>query len=331
VGELRILPLISSATEIVHALGLGQFQVGRSHECDFPIEVLELPVCTRPAIAVSGSSAEIDKLVKQRLHSALSIYEVDAELIRSLRPTHIITQTQCKVCAVSLEDVQNALRDEWAVDAQIVSCEPYALADVWKDIQRVALACGVAERGERLLADLQRRMAEVQPPAARPSVAAIEWLEPLMAGGNWVPELIEKAGGRNLFGVAGQHSPWMTWEQLVAADPDVIVALPCGFGLERTAEEMHWLTERAEWPGLKAVRERRVFICDGNQFMNRPGPRLVESLEIFAQILHPSVFAPTLKGEGWESFHSGATWLRSHGTKSANENLLASYKPMTNE
>jgi iron complex transport system substrate-binding protein len=320
--ELRILPLISSATEIVHALGLGEFQVGRSHECDYPVKVLELPVCTRPAIAVSGSSADIDSLVKERFHSALSVYEVDAELIRSLRPTHIITQTQCRVCAVSLDDVENALRDEWAVDAQIVSCEPYALADVWIDIRRIADACGHPERGDDLVTDLQRRIAALRPPEERPSVAAIEWLEPLMAVGNWVPELIEVAGGRNLFGTAGQHSPWMTWEQLVAADPDVIVALPCGFDLQRTREEMHWLTDRPEWQSLKAVRGDRVFICDGNQFMNRPGPRLLESLEIFAQILHPNLFPASLEHFGWEFFRDGLGDLAAMKTPVLDENFV---------
>jgi iron complex transport system substrate-binding protein len=323
VPELRILPLISSATEIVHALGLGRFQVGRSHECDYPAEVLDLPICTRPAIAVNGSSAEIDQLVKQRLYSALSIYEVDAPLIRELRPTHIITQTQCKVCAVSLDDVQSALRDEWAVAAQIVSCEPYALADVWNDIQRIAGACCEAERGDRLVADLRNRMAAVRPPlAGRPTVVAIEWLEPLMTAGNWVPELIERAGGVNLFGTAGQHSPWMTWEQFVRADSDVIVALPCGFDLTRTREEMHWLTERAEWPQLKAVRHGRVYICDGNQFMNRPGPRLVESLEIFAQMLHSERFPPSLENIGWQHFGNGVGDLNTVKSAVLDENFV---------
>ncbi len=135
---------------------------------------------------------------------------------------------------------------------------------------------------------------------AKPRIAALEWLEPLMAGGNWVPELIEMAGGKNLFGLAGQHSPWMTWEELVVADPDVIVALPCGFDLARTRSEMYWLTERTGWNDLKAVRSGKVFVCDGNQFMNRPGPRLVESLQIFAEILHPGLFEPLLEHVGWE-------------------------------
>lgn len=302
--ELRLLPLISSATEIVHALGLGRYQVGRSHECDFPPAVLDLPIGTRPAIAVNGSSAEIDFLVKDRLRSALSVYDVDAEVIRRLTPTHIITQTQCEVCAVSLADVERALQAEFKTQAQVVSLAPYALADVWADISRVATACGHGERGETLIRDLQARMNDIQAQAktARrcPTVAAIEWLEPLMSAGNWVPELVEMSNARHLFGNAGQHSPWMTWEGVVEADPDAIVALPCGFDLVRTRCEMHWLTRRAGWQQLRAVQSGNVFLCDGNQFMNRPGPRLVESLQIFAEILHPELFPPQLEHLGWE-------------------------------
>jgi iron complex transport system substrate-binding protein len=302
--DLRLLPLISSATEIVHALGLGGFQVGRSHECDYPAEVLELPVCTRPAIEVSGSSAEINRLVKERRAAALSVYEVDAALIRELKPTHILTQTQCEVCAVSLADVERAMEAEMGIQARVVSLEPYALDDVWRDIQRVAGACGEAERGDALVASLQQRMCAIAGRAReahrRRRVAAIEWLEPLMAGGNWVPELIEMAGGVNLFGMAGGHSPWMSWEDLVAADPDAIVMLPCGFDLARTRAEMHWLSDRAGWNELRAVGLGDVFLCDGNQFMNRPGPRLVESLQIFAEILHPDLFGPALEHIGWE-------------------------------
>jgi iron complex transport system substrate-binding protein len=157
-----------------------------------------------------------------------------------------------------------------------------------------------------LVETLQQRMAATARRAAgaaeRPRVAAIEWFEPLMAGGNWVPELIEMAGGANLFGAAGEHSPWMSWEEVRTADPDVIVGLPCGFDLARTRAEMHWLTERPGWHDLQAVRTNSVFVCDGNQFMNRPGPRLVESLRIFAEILHPRIFESTLEGTGWERY-----------------------------
>jgi iron complex transport system substrate-binding protein len=300
--DLRILSLLSSATEIVHALGLAEFQIGRSHECDFPPQVTNLPVCSSPAIAVDGSSADIDFQVKRRLSNAISIYTVDSDLLAKLKPTHIITQTQCKVCAVSLEDVERALH----FDAKVISLEPYALHDLWADILRIGTACGYADRARQLNAQLQNRMsalAETATKASRkPTVAAIEWLEPLMAAGNWVPDLITIANGDNLFGEPGQHSPWMNWDQLVKEDPDIIVALPCGFDLERTRKEMHWLTRHSNWPDLKAVRTKQVYICDGNQYFNRPGPRLVESLQILGEIFHPELYPPTLKGRAWDSF-----------------------------
>ena len=303
-SELRLLPLLSSATEIVHALGLGAYQVGRSHECDFPPEVLRLPVCSHPSFAVSGSSQEIDALVREKLRSALSIYEVDAALLQELQPTHIITQTQCEVCAVSLQEVEKALGRDMGTQAKIIALESFALADVWRDIEQIAGRCEHADAGRELVQSLKARMQDISSRAlaasVRPRVAAIEWIEPLMAAGNWVPELIEMAGGENLFGVRGQHSPWMDWEELVNADPDIIVALPCGFDLTRTRAEMCALQERPEWNRLKAVESGQVFVCDGNQFMNRPGPRLVESLQIFAEVFHPTLFEPTLEHVGWE-------------------------------
>jgi iron complex transport system substrate-binding protein len=283
---------------------LGQYQVGRSHECDFPPGVLSLPVCSSPAIGVDGSSADIDAQVKLRLTNALSIYEVDAGRIAELNPTHIITQTQCKVCAVSLEDVELALQKQTGTQAKVISLEPYALNDLWSDIAKVGSALGFEDRARQLNADLQNRMSAIAERATkanwRPRVAAIEWLEPLMAAGNWVPELIWIASGDSVFGEAGQHSPWMKWDDLVREDPDVIVALPCGFDLARTRAEMHWLTERSGWSNLTAVKNGQVYLCDGNQFMNRPGPRLVESLQIFGEIFHPDLFEPQLHGIGWE-------------------------------
>ena len=302
------MSLLPSATEIIHALGLGRYQIGRSHECDYPPSVLSLPVCTRPAIPVTDSSAEIDRFVKERLASALSIYEVNIDLLRTLQPTHIITQTQCKVCAVSLDDVQLALKNQIGNAAEIVSLETYALCDLWCGIRQIARECKEIAAGERVVTALQNQMDAMAKHALhteiRPRVAAIEWLDPLMAAGNWIPELIEKAGGENLFGTAGQHSPWMTFEQLIEADPDVIIAMPCGFDLPRTRDEMAHLEKREEWKSLRAVKTGQVFLCDGNQYMNRPGPRLVESLQIFAEILHPEQFPLDLKGVGWERWPS---------------------------
>jgi iron complex transport system substrate-binding protein len=301
---LRIVSLIASASEIVASLGLSQHQVGRSHECDFPEEILGLPVCTSPAFPTDGSSAEIDRRVKAQIANALSVYEVSREILDTLQPTHVITQTQCRVCAVSLEDVERALAGWVTSRPKLVALEPNALADVWSDIQRVADSCGVPERGEHVIAKFKGEMQRISESACstpgRPRVACIEWHEPLMAAGNWVPELVEMAGAVNLFGQAGMHSPWMTWQQLVDADPDVIITMPCGFDLNRTCAEMYWLTDRPEWRRLRAVETGQVYLADGNQYFNRPGPRLVESLQILAEILHPEAFAPVLKSAAWQ-------------------------------
>ena len=299
----RIVSLISSATEIVHALGQLPNQVGRSHECDFPPEVAALPVCTRPTIDIHADSREIDRAVKDRVRNALSVYDVFDDVLERLQPTHIITQTQCEVCAVSLRDVERSVAMRLASKPRIVSLTPNSLADVWDDIRRVARALGIEDHGEEVIAAFEARMCAISERARsaseRPCVACIEWTEPLMAGGNWTPELVEMAGGINLLGEAGKHSGYVAWEKIVAIDPDVVVVAPCGFDIPRTQSEMHWLTERAEWASLRAVRDGRVYLADGNQYFNRPGPRLVETLRILAEILHPGVFAPEFEGAGW--------------------------------
>jgi iron complex transport system substrate-binding protein len=299
----RILSLLPSATEILHALGLGPFQVGRSHECDFPPSVQHLPICSSPAIPVTGSSREIDSHVKNRLQNALSIYNVNSQLIAELKPTHILTQTQCQVCAVTLDDVEHALHHQIQTQPKLISLEPHSLHDLWPAILQVGESCGATRRAHEVNAELQNRMSALAERATkatrRPRVAAIEWLDPLMAAGNWVPELIGIAFGENIFGEPGQHSPWMNWQDLVKEDPDIILALPCGFDLARTRAEMPCLTQRDGWQTLTAVRTRQIYICDGNQFLNRPGPRLVESLQILGEIFHPELFPPFLKGIGW--------------------------------
>lgn len=303
---VRIVSLIASATEIVHALGLGPAQVGRSHECDFPEQVRALPVCTTPSFPVTGSSADIDARVKERLADALSVYEVFEDQLERLRPTHIVTQTQCRVCAVTLEDVERALADSISSRPRLIALEPNALDDIWKDISRVACACSVVSKGEEVVTALRHEMAQISTRARRanrrPRVACIEWHEPLMAAGNWVPELVELANAENLFGKAGLHSPWMSWDELAASDPDVIISMPCGFDLDRTRQEMYWLTGRPGWSELSAVKSGEVYLADGNQYMNRPGPRIVESLQILTEILHPDVFEPKLEGAGWGRF-----------------------------
>jgi iron complex transport system substrate-binding protein len=300
----RIVSLIASATEIICALGFEDQLVGRSHECDYPASIKRLPICTQPKFDIHGSSYQIDQRVKAILQEGLSVYRVHADQLKQLRPDVIITQTQCEVCAVSLRDVQQAVCAWLDGHARIVALAPNALADVWADMHRVAEALGASDRGDELIGRLQQRMSRIAEQARtlpeRPTVACIEWIEPLMAAGNWMPELVEMAGGVSLFGEAGKHAPWLTWEQLCQREPDVIIVLPCGWDIERSRQEMPLLTRRPEWPRLRAVRSGRVYLTDGNQYFNRPGPRLAESLEILAELLHPSVYHFGHEGKGWQ-------------------------------
>ena len=305
--EHRIVSLIASATEIVAALDYQRCLVGRSHECDFPPGVESLPVCSEPRIDVSGSSNEIDQQVKASLRDALSIYTVFRDELERLKPSVIITQSQCDVCAVNLKDVQAAVCEMVKSKPEIVSLEPMAMSDIWSDIQSVADALNDVEAGHRLIDSLQKRIQNLTTTlpesAVRPTVVCIEWLEPLMPAGNWIPELVEMAGGTSLLSEAGKHSPWMTWDDLASANPDFIVIMPCGFGIERTKQEWHLLTEHPSWPGLKAVQNGHVYLTDGHQYFNRPGPRIVESVEILAEILH---------GPNVNLVHEGAGWVRCH-------------------
>jgi iron complex transport system substrate-binding protein len=285
----RIVSLLASGTEIVDALGMMPSLVGRSHECDFPPQVKELPCCTRPSFDVSGNSRDIDAAVKHGLRNALSIYEVLDDVLERLQPTHIVTQTQCEVCAVSLRDVERSIAGRLASCPKIVSLQPNSLADIWEDVRRVACALGIEARGEEVVGSLQGQMRTLAERSGagrlRPTVACVEWLEPLLAAGNWMPELIEMAGGVNQFGEAGRHSPWLSWEELAGRDPDVVIVAPCGFPLERTAEEMYWMTRRPGWGELRAVREGRVYVADGNRCFHRPGPGVVGSLVALAEML----------------------------------------------
>jgi iron complex transport system substrate-binding protein len=305
----RVVSLIASATETVAALGCLDRLVGRSHECDYPPSVRELPVCTGAKLDVHASGAEIDRQVKSLLAEAVSIYSIDTRLLNELQPDVILTQSQCEVCAVSLREVEQAVCSVVGSRPHIVAVEPNGLADIWTSFRQVAEALQVASRGDELIARCQARLEALfdrsRKTAATPTVACIEWIEPLMAAGNWVPELVEIAGGINLFGEPGKHSPWMTWEALVARDPEAIVVMPCGWDIARARSEMHPLTARPEWRNLRAMQSGRVAITDGNQFFNRPGPRVVESAEILAEILHPDDFDFGHRDVAWETCTAG--------------------------
>lgn len=303
----RIITLLPAATEIVCALGLEEDLVGRSHECDFPELVKQLPVCSEANIPDNLSSADIDKKVKELLYDALSIYTVNREKIRELAPDVVITQAQCDVCAVSLGDVEAALKDYLDKPVEIISLQPNSLHDVLGDIKLIAFALGTPEKGDQLLEDLQERIDIIRHKLkfidTKPTVACIEWLEPIMVSGNWVPELVEIAGGTPILAEVGKHSPFVQWTDIKEADPDIIIVMPCGFSIERTMKEMHLLLQQAGFAHLKAIKNNRIYIADGNQYFNRPGPRIVDSIEILAEIISPKQFIFGYEGNGWVKFN----------------------------
>jgi iron complex transport system substrate-binding protein len=286
---MRIISLIASATEIVSALGATEDLVGRSHECDWPPPVLGLPHLTAAKFHGANTSLAIDTAVKALIENGLAVYHVDAAKLEALRPDIIITQDQCEVCAVSLADVQAAVCQWTGQAAKVLSLRPHTLDDVLDDIGLVGTAIGREAAARTLITDMRARLAEISERVAgrKPrSVAFIEWIEPLMSCGHWVPELTEIAGGISSFGKSGATSPWITHAELASADPDVIVIAPCGYDIAASQAEYATLRDRADWQALRAVRTGEIFIADGNAFFNRPGPRVVETAEILAAILH---------------------------------------------
>lgn len=302
----RIVSLLPAATEIVCALGLAENLVGRSHECDFPAEITHLPICSDAKFLSGDSSAAIDLQVKDILKEALSIYEVKKELIESLQPDVVITQAQCDVCAVSLKDVEEALSSMVNQEAQIISLKPDTLADILREIQEIGLALDKEKEATQLLEDLDDRIElirhKVKHVQNRPKVACIEWLEPLMVAGNWTPELVEIAGGVPVLAENGKHSPFIDWEQLAASAPDILVIAPCGFSIPRTLSEIQVLTKHPLWKDLPAVQKNRVYVADGNHYFNRSGPRIVDSIEILAEIIQANQFYYGMEGEAWVKF-----------------------------
>ncbi len=306
--EPRIVSLLPSATEIVAALGLGDRLVGRSHECDYPAEVSALPVCTRPLLALNGSSAEIDAEVSDFAARALIIYELDLDALRAARPSHIVTQDQCEVCAVSLKNVEAALAEDMPGAVEIISLSPKRLGEVWASIRQAGRALGVDT--DDFYRSLTGRIARIAAGgmdmlASRPSVATIEWSDPLMAAGNWLPELVAIAGENNLLGDAGARSPKFELAYLVSADPDIIVFMPCGYDLEKAAAEAEAVMRDPAWAALSAVQGGQVYGVDGNTYFIRPGPRLVESAEILAEIFHPDMYKFGHEGTGWRRLAAG--------------------------
>ena len=322
----RIVSLLPGATEIVCGLGLGENLVGISHECDFPAEVRRLPRLTSSRINSAAGSVAIDQQVRSRLETSAALYQLDADLLATLAPDVIVTQAQCDVCAVRLADVEAAVADRPQLrNTQLLSMQPASLGDVLTEIRRIGKATGREQRAEQWLNELNTRLEAVQSITQKfapdpgpikykrhlaafpmrqdaactfPRVACIEWTEPLMLAGNWVPKLIELAGGQNGLTQSGQHSPYVDWRTVVAYDPEVLVVAPCGFDLPRTLQELPSLFGLPGWSTLSAVKSGKVFAIDGNAYFNRCGPRLVDTVEILAHLFHPAYFAAKAE-EAW--------------------------------
>ncbi len=300
---MRIVSLLPSTTEIAFALGLGDDVVAVTHECDYPPEVRRRPVITSSALDHSAaSSEEIDAAVRGQLRDNLSIYRLDTALLAELSPDLILTQALCEVCAVSFELVERAVA-EVGGEPTVLSLEPTDLDGILGSILAVGNATGRREQAFALVAELRARVERVRAVAAalpqRPRVACLEWYDPPFGPGHWLPELVEIAGGRPGLGQAGEPSRRIQWGEVIAFAPEVIILTPCGFDLERAVSEAEAiLPHRPGWSALPAVRAGRVYAVDGNSFFSRPGPRIVDSLELLARLIHPEQFAGWGPAEG---------------------------------
>ena len=301
--ELRICSLLPSATEIVFALGLGQHLVAVTHECDFPPEVARLPVITRSTLDHgTRRSRDVHHHIAGALHRGSSIYALDQDLLERLDPSLILTQELCDVCAVSYDVVEKAVH-HLAGERTLLSLEPTSLSGILETLTQVGEAAGAGERAMALVAELQGRIdgiaAATTAARRRPRVFAMEWLDPPFAAGHWVPEMIRLAGGHGDLTQQGSPSSQIAWDRVVDYDPEIIVLMPCGFTLARTIEEFADAELPQAWSRLTAVQSGHVYAVNGSAYFNRPGPRIVEGLQILAEIIHPEVIMRATPPEAW--------------------------------
>lgn len=302
----RVVSLLASATELVCELGAGERLVGRSHECDHPSWVKRLPSVSRPTFDITGSSADIDARVRERLASRQPLYEVDEKLLADLAPDVIITQTHCEVCAVRPADLSHSTRI--VTRRPVVALGASTASGVLDDFLQVASVLELGERGHELVRQLRERLdalAATTRLLRHPTVVCIEWIDPIFPMSNWTPELVERAGGIGLLGASGQHSTTTPWDAIRAADPEVLVVAPCGFELPRTLTEMPILAARPGFADLRAVRAGRVYAADGNLYFNRSGPSLFETADLIAEMLHEGILPPRHEGTAWVRWYAG--------------------------
>jgi iron complex transport system substrate-binding protein len=291
----KIGTLLPSATEIVSILGLENNLVGISHECDFPVSVKDLPKLTSSSIGKHTSSEDIHQSVDSLLKNSLSVYDLDLDLLKSLRPDYLITQDLCDVCAVSFAQVTDACNKVLNSNTKIISLRPQYLKDIWQDIRTVAQELEVMPAYEKFKEDVDHRINYISKKikknkTAKKNVLTIEWYGPTMVGGLWVPEMIEIAGGKYLLASPGENALTVTRENLSSINPDVVIVKPCGFKLEQTLQELETLKKNIPLENWEAYQNNNIFVVDGNAYFNRPGPRIIDSLEILAYCLHPNDF-----------------------------------------
>jgi len=286
---MRVVSLLPSATELVYALGVEP--VGVSHECDHPPAANSKPAVNRSRVDPTATSAEIDRQVQDAEESG-GVYEIDRETLADLDPDLVISQGICDVCAVDEVRVREAVED-LGLDCAVLTTDPHSLADVFADVERVGAALDREDRAADLVADLQARVDRVEERTAgldRPRTLVSDWLDPVMVAGHWVPGMVESAGGAYGMAERGARSRPREWADVRAYDPEVLVAAPCGFGVDQTVQDLPALTDREGWDDLTAVQEERVYVVDGHHYVNRPGPRLADTLEFLAWCLHPEAF-----------------------------------------
>ncbi len=292
---MKLVSLLPSATEIVCELGLSSSLVGISHECDYPENIAHLPHLTASSINTQGKSRAIHQSVEDLLKNTLSVYDLDLELLKTLQPDTIITQDICDVCAIPFAEVEKGCQQVLDNDVSIISLKPHRLNDIWQDMAKVAKSLGRMQDFAKFESSLHQRMQHIQKKiqssgAPKKSVLTIEWMDPVMIGGMWVPEMIDIVGGEYLFAEPGQHARTVSAQQLREINPDVVVIKPCGFKLEQTVRELDTLRKTIPWESWQVTQSDRVFLVDGNAYFNRPGPRILDSLEILAHCAHPALF-----------------------------------------
>ena len=299
---MRICSLLPSATEILYAIGLGDCVVGVTHECDFPPEAARKPALIRPRVNSQAAPAEIDRQVSELVARGESIYAVDAELLEELAPDLIVTQNLCHVCAASPDDLATALT-RLPKTPQVLTLTPHSLRDVWNDIRRVGQATGSCERADALAAELEEKVRQIETKAkrtsARPRMVCLEWLDPYYVAGHWVPDMVWKAGGEDALGRAGEPSFRVTAEQIAESRAEILLVMPCGYGLKRAAQEACAMRIPVECNQLPAIRQRQIFALNANAYFSRPGPRLAMGVELLAQIIHRDLFSSETKAESY--------------------------------